>query len=340
MIQPKVSVVIPIYNVEKYLDRCIDSVVNQTYKNLEIILVDDGSPDKCPEMCDEWAKKDRRIKVIHKENQGQGMARNTGIDNATGEYIFFFDSDDFVDLKTVEGCLAATEKADCDAVVFGRYDYNENGEKKEKSILIDDTVFEGEAIREKLLSGLFTYEMGFGVSVCSKMFRLSTIKDNNISFKSEGAIVSEDSFFVIDFFACAKTVSVIQKSYYYYCVRNNSFSREFKNDKQAKNNNFLSEGVNYIREKRLPKAVETHFKARYHAFTLSAIKQIYMSDLPEKEKKAELKAIFRDPVLHGTLETAVLKTEKRFVKLFFSLLKLKCYPLCRLLLKIRLLNQK
>lgn len=82
-----VSIVLPIYNVEKYLDRCIESVVRQTYNNLEIILVDDGSPDGCPQKCDEWAKKDKRIKVIHKNNAGLGYARNTGIENASGEFL-------------------------------------------------------------------------------------------------------------------------------------------------------------------------------------------------------------------------------------------------------------
>lgn len=95
--EPLISVIVPIYNVEKYLDRCIESIVNQTYKNLEIILVDDGSPDNSPKMCDDWAKKDRRIIVIHKENGGLSDARNAGIDIAKGEYIGFVDSDDWID---------------------------------------------------------------------------------------------------------------------------------------------------------------------------------------------------------------------------------------------------
>ena len=97
-----ISVVLPIYNVEKYLNRCIKSIITQTYKNLEVILVDDGSPDHCPRICDEWAKKDARIKVIHKKNEGLGMARNTGIENATGEYICFVDSDDYIAPDTIE----------------------------------------------------------------------------------------------------------------------------------------------------------------------------------------------------------------------------------------------
>ena len=105
-----VSIVLPIYNVEKYLDRCIESVINQTYRNLEILLVDDGSPDDCPQKCEEWAKKDGRIKVIHKANAGLGYARNTGIENASGEYICFFDSDDYIDPSTIEKAYNTAQK--------------------------------------------------------------------------------------------------------------------------------------------------------------------------------------------------------------------------------------
>jgi glycosyltransferase involved in cell wall biosynthesis len=89
--QPLISVIVPIYKVEEYLPRCIDSILAQTYKNLEIILVDDGSPDKCPAICDEYAKKDSRIKVIHKKNGGVSSARNAGLEAAKGDYIFFVD---------------------------------------------------------------------------------------------------------------------------------------------------------------------------------------------------------------------------------------------------------
>ena len=94
---PKISVIVPVYKVEKYLDKCVESIVNQTYKNLEIILVDDGSPDNCPAMCDAWAEKDERIKVIHKENGGVSSARNAALEVATGDYIGFVDSDDWIE---------------------------------------------------------------------------------------------------------------------------------------------------------------------------------------------------------------------------------------------------
>ena len=118
MMRILVSVIIPVYNVEKYLDRCVESVVNQTYGNLEIILVDDGSPDGCPGKCDEWAKKDDRIKVIHKQNEGLGMARNTGIENATGEYIWFVDGDDAIDSNSINVLLSNIYKTHCDAYII------------------------------------------------------------------------------------------------------------------------------------------------------------------------------------------------------------------------------
>ena len=123
-----VSIVLPIYNVEKYLDRCIESVVRQTYKKIEIILVDDGSPDSCPQKCDDWAKRDGRIKVVHKKNAGLGYARNTGIENATGEYICFFDSDDYIALDTIEKAYNLATKEESDMVIFGFCYVRANGE--------------------------------------------------------------------------------------------------------------------------------------------------------------------------------------------------------------------
>lgn len=110
----KISVIVPIYNVEQYLNRCIESIVNQTYRNLEIILVDDGSPDNCPKICDEWAEKDNRIKVIHKENGGLSDARNAGMKIATGDFIAFVDSDDWTEIQFIEKLYNALLEYDCD----------------------------------------------------------------------------------------------------------------------------------------------------------------------------------------------------------------------------------
>ena len=119
--QPLVSIIIPVYQVEKYLDKCIASVVSQTYHNLEIILVDDGSTDRCPAICDEWAARDLRIKVIHQCNQGLSEARNHGTDACSGSYILYVDSDDYIDPKMVECLLQAFIDTEVDVACCGHY---------------------------------------------------------------------------------------------------------------------------------------------------------------------------------------------------------------------------
>ncbi|WP_190972941.1 glycosyltransferase family 2 protein [Bifidobacterium rousetti] len=125
--EPLVSVIIPVYKVARFLDACVESVVAQTYRNLEILLVDDGSPDECPAMCDAWAARDPRVRVVHKPNGGLSDARNAGIAHATGDYIYFADSDDTVAPNLVEDCLGAMRKYDADLVMFKFDTISESG---------------------------------------------------------------------------------------------------------------------------------------------------------------------------------------------------------------------
>lgn len=120
---PKISVIVPIYGVEKYLKQCVDSIIAQTYKNLEIILVDDGSPDKCPEICDEYAAQDKRVRVIHKKNGGLGSAYNAGIDAASGKYIGFVESDDYIAPNMYEKLYNHLTQHNAD-VCFGSWYYH------------------------------------------------------------------------------------------------------------------------------------------------------------------------------------------------------------------------
>lgn len=154
MVQERISVIVPVYKVEAYLDECVQSLVDQTYQNLEIILVDDGSPDNCPAMCDAWAERDSRIRVIHKENGGLSDARNAGIDSATGDYIAFVDSDDWILPEMYEKLLAAlkAEHADISACnilscfpdhtrAWGCREYTAGGPERFLELLYADTSF-------------------------------------------------------------------------------------------------------------------------------------------------------------------------------------------------------
>ena len=334
--QPIVSVVIPIYNVEQYLDRCIESVVNQTYTNLEIILVDDGSLDNCPAMCDVWAKRDRRINVIHKENAGLGMARNSGLDVATGKYICFFDSDDYVDLVTIDKCVASVQQFQSDVVIFGRCDVDEYGHVVRKPISAEKCLFRDEEILNDLLPGMFTYKRGFGISACGTLFNLDMFREHNLRFHSEREIISEDAYFALEFYSKARTVTVVPENFYYYFCRTVSLSRKYRADRQAQNDFFLRKSLAYIRDNNLPQVVADCLTIRYHFFTVSALKQIMESDLKDREKKNAVLKILESPVLQKSLDWKILHKEKLSLKIFFVSLKLRAKWLCRVMLKYKM----
>ena len=138
--QPLVSVIVPIYNVEKYLRRCVDSILSQSYQNLEVWLVDDGSPDGCPAICDEYARKDNRVKIIHKKNGGLSDARNVAIDVASGEYICFVDSDDYVASTYVETLYALIDKYQTKASIINPVAVDELGKHIPSSLTDKNTV--------------------------------------------------------------------------------------------------------------------------------------------------------------------------------------------------------
>lgn len=335
MTESLVTVIIPIYNVEKYLDRCVESVVNQTYKNLEIILVDDGSPDNCPKMCDEWAQRDGRIKVVHKQNAGLGMARNTGIENATGKYIFFFDSDDYVDVTIVEKCVLSAEKQGAEAVIYGRCEVYDDGRIIKKELRPTKEVFTGQEVVDILLPSMFTYDMGFGVSAWGKMFSLDTFRKFSLRFVSEREIISEDAYFALEFFSHISVATIVNESLYFYYKRDDSLSRVFRADRHSKNDIFYQKSIEYINVAQLPRCVVTHFTARYHMYALSAMKQLLSSDMTKSEKKSRLKEMFRSTVLRGSLESDTLRVHKKSLRLFFTLLKMRLYPLCKVLLNMK-----
>lgn len=166
MNNPLISIVIPVYKTEKFLNKCVESVVNQTYKNLEIILVDDGSTDNCPKMCDFWAEKDGRIKVIHKENGGAFSAKNVGIDAAVGDYIGFVDSDDYIELDMYEILLSIAQKYNAD-ITMCKYQIND------EDIGVDSCfeISKDEVMKNVLIGG---YEYGI---LCNKLYRRDVVKN-------------------------------------------------------------------------------------------------------------------------------------------------------------------
>lgn len=211
-----ISIVVPIYNVEKYLRKSIESLINQTYKNIEIILVDDESPDDCPQICDEYEKKDSRVIVIHQKNKGLSGARNTGIKKATGKYIMFHDSDDTLEPNCVEELYKLIKDKKTKISVCGKYYEFEDGKKicKYKDNFIK--VYDLETAIEEM--NKFYY---FDMSACGKLYKKSIF--NNIIFPV--GKLSEDYFVMYKLFIKSGKIAYTTKPMYNYLQRNNSISR-------------------------------------------------------------------------------------------------------------------
>lgn len=212
MNEPLISVIVPVYNVEKYLSKCVDSLVNQTYKNYEIILVDDGSPDDCGKICDKYAENYRNIKVIHQQNQGLSVARNNGVKYSIGEYISFVDSDDYVAKDYLECLVNALCEFDADVSVGGRVSVNENEViKEDKYVSIDRTIC---LSTEKALSEM-CYAKSFGVSAWSKLYPRTLVE----KYPYPIGMVHEDLATTYKIIADCKKIAVSEKPIYYYVQR-------------------------------------------------------------------------------------------------------------------------
>ena len=246
VMQPKVSVIIPCYNVEKYLDRCLNTIIGQTLAEIEIILVDDKSPDGTPVTSDEWAKKDSRIKVIHKtRNEGLGYARNTGLEYATGEYVAFVDSDDFVDIRIYETLYKKAKEKNAD-VVYCNYNYYKNDNCFTPRIDVrEETLFEG---REKV--DTFLLEMvgpfpecprsvKYAESVWHAIYSKEVLNRNAIRFVSERDLVSEDLVFDIDYLQHCNRVVWIPDAMSFYCYNGESLSHTINDDKYYRLQTFI-----------------------------------------------------------------------------------------------------
>lgn len=225
-----ISVIIPCYNIEKYLNRCIESIVNQSLSNIEIILIDDGSKDDVPKICDKWAVIDERIKVIHKTNEGLGFARNSGLDIATGRYVAFIDGDDYIHKDMFRDLYKETNNGTIDIVRCGYYRQLNNGTYVVDNIYND---FYNENDIWDALCELIGARVGRAdtehrqSSVWCGIYKLSIIKDNNLRFHSEREVLCEDAVFHTELFKYAKTLKYVPKPYYYYCYNGKSLSHSF-----------------------------------------------------------------------------------------------------------------
>lgn len=229
-----ITIIVPVYNSEKYLARCIESLLFQTIKNIDIVLVDDGSTDSSSNICDEYADKDKRVQVIHKQNAGQGLARNDGIGIATGKYICFLDSDDYYENNTCEKLVKAMEDSSADICSYGYQIDDSKGNIIRRPQMVNRTYYGESEIREFILhyfGDSAQDETLRGVSSCMSVFKKSIIVDNNIHFPSERVVSSEDTAFCLEYCKYVKKALTISDSLYHYCQNEASFSQAYRVDR-------------------------------------------------------------------------------------------------------------
>ncbi len=227
-----ISVIVPIYRVEKYLPECIESIINQTYKNLEIILVDDGSDDGCPQICDKYAEMDTRIKVIHKENGGADAARKIAISQAKGKYIGYVDADDWIEPTMYEKLYGYIKKYNVEIVECGWIDFWKNNEIK-RQMDFEVGCYKGlefeEKIGKKLIYGDKFYLYGISPYLWTKLFLKESVIEFQLMPEPSDHIV-DDIMVIFPAIAKAKSIYITDEHLYHYRVRENSLKRRIHKD--------------------------------------------------------------------------------------------------------------
>ncbi len=336
---PEVSIIVPVYKAQKYLERCVNSLVNQTLRDIEIILVDDASPDESGALCDKFAAEDSRIKVIHKENEGPGMARNSGMKIAEGEYMGFVDSDDYVDLTMYENLVEAAKKYDADLVLSGIKFVGGNTFEGEgetvKEYFAEDTLFSTKEEIDNLIlgiSGALPYESDdsrYGMSVCKTLFKREVAEKNGLKFMAEREILSEDTLFMIDFASEISKAVGVKEAYYYYCRNGESISKSYNATRFERSMVFVKELEKRLLT-RVPKDVYGIYLNRLtQAFgrVLGSQEVLYAKDknLSYKELKKRLSMICEREEIKEALKSYPIHKLPKKQALFAFLMKHKLY---------------
>ena len=314
----------------------MDSVVNQTLDDIEIVLVDDGSPDSCPEICDRYAKKDSRIKVIHKKNEGLGYARNSGMLIATGEYIAFLDSDDYVSKDMYEKVYSELKRTDADCCVTGYVVKKDSGDEIHKENPLGTAVYESDDIITKVLAGMLgskpdqARDTDVGMSVWKCVYRKELLQDKGILFPSERELISEDIIFQIRVLPQVKRVCTLSEVMYYYCENANSQSltKTYSKDKFDRYKKLYNVELEMLSKIKFCEETRLRATRMFLGNTRVCIKQICQStENSKQEKKTLLQEICDDKEIQDVLKWYPWKDNPLRQKIVTLLIKKKCVRL-------------
>lgn len=350
MAQPKVSIIVPVYNAEKHLDRCLNSLKNQTLKEIEIILVDDASPDSSGKICDLAAEEDARIRVIHKENEGAGLARNAALAIARGEYVGFVDSDDQVEKTMFQVLYQAAEECGADLVLSGTIFvdgnmFSQKGECEEKSYFQAETLFQTKEELAELRMGIVgakPYEPDdskYGMSVWKNLFRKEIIDQAGLRFHSERKIFSEDAMFMMDYISHIQKAVGIPGAYYRYYRNDGSVSKSHQSDRLEKGLAFLSEVEKNFEVDLRKESYEIYLDRFWQAFcrVLCSQELMYAKDQkkPFSATVKRLEAICTHPRTQAALQRYPLGSLPVQQRIFALAMKKRWYFLLKILVGLK-----
>lgn len=340
--QPKISIVVPVYKVEKYLDRCVNSLTGQTLKELEIILVDDGSPDRCPIICDEYAAKDNRIKVIHKSNGGLSSARNAGLEAISGEYYMFVDSDDWLDEKACEESYYEITKQSADCLMFSYTKEFGNHSIVNHVFEKEYFVWNKEDVTNKFhrrLFGLIGGELArpqdgdLIVSACMQLFRTDKFKD--IRFVDTKIIGTEDCWYQILLYQhCDKFVYMDKPYYHYLRINDSSLTTKYNPNLFSRWQKLYDYMDEYIEKWNLGEKYVQALQNRISLSVLGAGLNLTHSNLSIREGGKEIKGMLETPRYRKALSLLDTGTMPLHWKVFFGLAKNRCTTLLFMMLKM------
>lgn len=301
--QPLVSVIIPVYNVEEYLRKCVDSVLNQTYKNLEIILVDDGSTDSSGKICDEYVEKDERISAVHQKNGGLSVARNSGLSEAEGKYVYFLDSDDYITDNALETLVEIAEKDNSDIVFFDAVSFADTDDFEVSQNYIRKNKYKtdnGYAVFSAMTKNK-EYHSAVPLLLINREFLL----ESGISFIS--GILYEDMVFTYQLFCKAFAVSQCENALYHRRYRKNSIMTSSKSKKH-----FTSCVAVYTANAEFTKQITSTDISAAHGFVGRCAFNIFnvyekLGKADKKTCKAELKKAKKDILQNNAFGNKALK---------------------------------
>ena len=305
------SVIVPIYNIEKYIRRCIDSVLSQTFADFELILVDDGSPDKCPEICDEYAQKDSRIKVIHKENGGLVSARQAGINKAQGYYIFNLDGDDAITTDALMSAYQIISDTKADMVSFSYSIYTDGKLGKVVHDLAEEGLYDKQRLEEEIFPNLLSNKnmQNLFYFLWGKAIKRELALKYQMNLHTS-IIMGEDACCTTPCYLDANLVYMSKKAVYLYTVRGDSITTSFKISQISQ----IGEAVTYLRNLDVKKP--TYFEdllSRYSCFLCFAIIAAAAEGGFFKEikgiKKAILSSLHREEIKKAHFENITVKSK-------------------------------